>query len=196
MEPKTHKRHLRRLRLKERLRFVRRISNRPKVWKEILLGMSVIFLFLAIVGGVAWAAIYFGKSSRDESAPPEDSHPEIVQPIEEPRLLGSWQRDAEKTIAEIRKSESLSNEEEAEKRRELTPLRVTYTATKVTIETKDETDVEEYQIVSKRDDDVVVKVWLPKSKEVAEIRISFVDRDTYRMEIEKYHLIECFRRVH
>lgn len=199
---KSHKPSRRRLRLKQRLKFMRRFRRRPKVWREVLLGMSVIVVFLALVGGIVWWIVQLGKSPLDEIAANSAAPPEIVQPIEEPRLIGAWQRDGDASIAEMQKDGPLPNDLALAFRKSfLTKMTIKYTATTMTIESGGIVDQQPYKIISKNDNGLVFTVWFDATKSTEEVKIRFLGDDLYRSDIEivngdnKSVSTECYRRI-
>jgi len=108
--------------------------------------------------------------------------------------LGTWQSNIDITIAELRKAQPLTYEEEQFWRQKLTPKKVTFTADRITIEKDGEVDKQTYRIVSKDDDNVVLEFWFSARNQVNKVRVHFLDDDTFRLDIEEF-TSECYRRV-
>jgi hypothetical protein len=188
--------------LKQRLKAVRRFRRGPKVWREVLLGMSVIFVFLAIVGGVVWWVVHLGRSPQEEVAAGGPAPPEEVRPLEDSRLIGTWQRDVDATIAEMHKDAKLSNDEEMMFRTMFASrTTIKYTGNTVRIETDGAVDDQPYKIVSKSDNGVILNLWFKQTKKIEEVHIRFLDDNLYRSDIDieiegkPLRSTECYRRV-
>jgi hypothetical protein len=141
----------------------------------IVIGASAIGGLLFIVIGVA-AIMQFSKRG-------------------DPRLLGTWQSDADATIAEMKKNRPVTDQQEQALRKLFGKMKLTYSAKTVTSELDGTVDTQPYQIVRKEGDAIVVKSWSALSKKDEEYRINFVGPDTYWVEVPQFSLTECFRRI-
>jgi hypothetical protein len=140
----------------------------------------------AVVGGVVvviaasvWAAVYFAKPRPAES-----------------RLIGTWQSDADATIAEMRKKKAVTEKQEEALRKLFGRLRITYAATSLMTDLDGVQETQRYQVVSQDGDSIVLREWFPASKKKEQqVRIRFIDKDTYWVDVEQFEISECFRRV-
>jgi hypothetical protein len=139
----------------------------------------------AVVGGIVialaasvWAAVYVIKSRSGDS-----------------RLIGTWKSDADATIAELRKSRTVTDKQEAAMRKLFGKMTITYAAKTYTTEFDGKLDTQPYQIVSKDRDSVVLKSWSPIENKEVQFRIRFTDSGTYWVDVESFAISECFRRV-
>ncbi|MFO0810321.1 MAG: hypothetical protein U0746_16990 [Gemmataceae bacterium] len=167
----SHPRRRDRDRPTHRRKAPRRASN-PLIASLVVAGL------LLLIGGVAWAAVHFYQSRRGE-----------------PRLLGTWQSDADTTIAELRKTRDIPDDREQKLRQVFGKMKVTYTAKTVTVDFDGDVDTQPYQVVEKGIDIVVLKHWSKESKKDEQFRIRFDDADTYWIDVPIFGIRECFRRV-
>lgn len=126
-------------------------------------------------------AVHFSKSRRGD-----------------PRLIGTWQADADATIAEFRKSPHFTAELEEAWRKIFGKLKVTYTDSTVTMDFDARIDTQPYEVVSKDGDLVVIKGLSALTQQDEQSRIRFIDADTYCVEAPPGALIqfkEVFRRI-
>jgi len=160
-------------------------SPRPRPRREkssrgrnpLVNGGTVVGAVLVVVA-VAWTVVHFGKSRRDE-----------------PRLIGTWQSDADATIAEMRKSRPVTAEQEQKLRMIFGRMKITYTATTVTSDFNGTVDTQPYQVVGKGADWVVLKARFAISKRDEQFTIRFDGSDAYWADTEGFTVSECFRRV-
>ncbi|HEX4591976.1 MAG TPA: hypothetical protein VH120_18725 [Gemmataceae bacterium] len=139
----------------------------------------------AVVGGAVlviaasvWAAVYFVK------ARPGD-----------PRLIGTWQSDADATIAEMRKAKVVTEQQEKALRKLFGRMKITYSPTTFTTELDGVLETRPYQVLSRDRESVVLKEWSSLTNKEEQYRIRFIDRDTYWVDVEQFKLSECFRRL-
>jgi hypothetical protein len=139
-----------------------------------------------VVGGVVvviaasvWAAVYFSKPRPAQS-----------------RLIGTWQSDANATIAEMRKKKAVTEKQEEALRKLFGRLRITYAPATLTTDMDGVQETQRYQIVSEDGDSIVIREWFPASKKKEQqVRIRFIDKDTYWVDVEQFEISECFHRV-
>lgn len=146
-------------------------------WNPLVVGGSVAGIVLVVVA-VAWIAVRYGKSRRGDS-----------------RLIGTWQSDANATIAGIKAARTVTDTQEAAMRKLFGRMKLTYTADTITTELDGPPDTQPYQVVSKDGDSVVIKSWFALSKKDEQFRIRFVGNDTYWVDVEQFSISECFRRI-
>jgi hypothetical protein len=142
---------------------------------------SPVYLGLAVIGGLVllagaiWLTFALLKSRTD------------------PRLPGTWKSDIETTLAELKKDNPITKEDEDKLRAFFGQMTVTYTNTTVTSEWKKSVESGSYTIVRKDRDIVIIKVQSSKSEKETEISLHFDDDDTYWIAVGGD--LECFRRV-
>jgi hypothetical protein len=196
MESKRHRSHSRkrhrtraqRLRLKERVR--RRFRLRR--WRRVLVGLSVLAGIGLVGTGAVWAIMFFINSAAEPAPVVADVA------IEEPRLIGVWQSDPDANIGELRRTQTITDQQERELRKNSFKTKVTYTDNMMATDqdgTDRDVEMQSYQIVSKEGDEVVIKTWFNATRQEEEVRIRFVGADSYWLEAKQFGLIECFRRV-
>jgi hypothetical protein len=134
---------------------------------------------VVVIAAAVGAAVYFVKARSGDA-----------------RLIGTWQSDADLTIAELRKAKPVTDQQEQAYRKLFGHMKVTYTATNFTTDWDGVPDKpQSYQVVSKDRDSAVVKAWSAASKKEENFRIRFVGSDTYWVDVEPLGMSECFRRV-
>ena len=116
----------------------------------------------------------------------------------DPRLFGTWRSDADATIAEMKKTRTLTDDLEQKLRTLLFgKMKVTYTATTLTTDFDGKVESQSYQVVGKDADSVTLKAFSPLTEKDETFRIRFVGTDTYWVEVDvpigKFR--ECFRRI-
>jgi hypothetical protein len=75
----------------------------------------------------------------------------------DPRLYGTWKSDADATIAEMRKTRPVTDDQEQKLRMLFGKMTVTYTATTVTSDLDGTVETQPYQVVSKDATSVQIK---------------------------------------
>ena len=146
-------------------------------WKPIVIGASAAAVLLVVIA-LIWTAVHFSKSRRGD-----------------PRLIGTWQSDADATIMELQKARPVSDKQEVAMRELFGKMKVTYTDATITTELNGVVDTQPYQVVSRDGDSVVVKSWSALSKKDEQWRLRFIGSDTYWVDVEQFALSECFRRI-
>ncbi len=134
--------------------------------------------FVLVVVAVLWTAVHFSK--------PRPGNP---------RLTGTWQSDADATMAELRKTRSLTDEQDAKLRPLFGKMKITYTETTITIDFEGKVDTQPYQILSEDGDTITIKSWSAFSKQDEVYHIRFVGSDRYWVDVEQFAMRECFRRI-
>jgi hypothetical protein len=140
--------------------------------------MGALAAGVVLVAVAAWAAMHFAKGR------PGD-----------PRLIGTWQSDADATIAELRKARPVTDEQEQGMRKLFGRMKITYAATTFTTDLDGTVETHPYQVVSKDAESVVVKFRFSLTNKDELFRIRFVGADTYWVDVEQFKLSECFRRI-
>lgn len=154
----------------------------------ILIGALAVAV-LVLVGVGVGIAVHFVKSRTPAtSAPPEATSTGV-------RLVGTWRSDADATIAEIRKSRTVTDSQEQAFRKLFGKMRITYTDKTLTTDMNGIKETQPYQVVSKDATAVVLKSWSALNKRDEETRLRFTDNNTYWIDSEQFKLSECFRRV-
>jgi hypothetical protein len=146
----------------------------PEPRNPVFLGLAL-FGTLVLVAGAIWLTLFLLKSRTD------------------PRLPGTWKSDIETTLAELKKDNPITKEDEEKLRIFFGQMTVTYTNTTVTSEWKKSVESASYTVVRKDRDVVVIKVQSSKSEKETEISLHFDNDDTYWIAVGEY--LECFRRV-
>jgi len=114
----------------------------------------------------------------------------------DPRLFGTWRSDADATVAEIKKTRTLTDEQEQKLKTMLFgKMKITYTATTVTTDFDGTVESQSYEVVRKNADSVTLKAWSPLTKKDETFRIRFVGTETYWVDSEVANVSECFRRI-
>ncbi len=186
---RSHRSRAHRLRLKERVR--RRYRLRQ--WRRVLVGLSVLVGAGLILGGTIWAAVYLISLFQPGESRPIDFAPAEV--LTEPRLIGVWQSDADANLGELRRTQNVTEQQERELRKHAFQTRITYTDKMMATDKDGEVELQAYQVVAKEGDEVVIKTWFNETRQDEEVHIRFVGPDTCWVQIEQFHLAECFRRV-
>jgi hypothetical protein len=109
---------------------------RRRGWNPIVVGVSAASVLVLIA--LVWMAVHFSKSRRGD-----------------PRLIGTWQSDADATIMEIRKARPVTEKQEEAIRKLFGKMKITYTDATVTIELNGVVDTQPYQVVSKDGESVI-----------------------------------------
>jgi hypothetical protein len=96
----------------------------------------------------------------------------------------------------MRKKKAVTEKQEEALRKLFGRLRITYTATSLMTDLDGVQETERYQVVSQDGDSIVIREWFPASKKKEQqVRIRFIDKDTYWVDVEQFEISECFRRV-
>jgi hypothetical protein len=115
------------------------------------------------------------------------------------RLIGTWQSDADRTIAEIRKRRPVDEKQEAAFRKLFGKLRVTYTATTCTSNLEAFSQTNPYEVLGKDNVSVVIREVEPKSPILGEMTeftvIQFDGLDSYWLFTKIGGIQEYFNRV-
>ncbi|HET6425247.1 MAG TPA: hypothetical protein VFG20_16280 [Planctomycetaceae bacterium] len=124
--------------------------------------------------------------------------------IVDQRLVGTWQSDAERTIAELYKDRPLSDEQHTKLRNLFGKLRVNYTRNhQWTSDLEGFIDSGQYRIVKRDGASLVLRSWSDKPTELEKLgfgsetiyRIEFDGAEGYWLINETYGLRERFRRI-
>lgn len=118
--------------------------------------------------------------------------------LKDNRLIGTWQSDADQTIAVIRELRPVSKEQEAALRKIFGKLRVTYAETKCTTELDGITKSHPYQVLGRDKVSVVIRspvTELPPLKLSEFTIIHFEDANTYWLYTQIGEVKEYFKRV-
>jgi hypothetical protein len=113
----------------------------------------------------------------------------------DPRLFGTWQSDADATIADMKKGRPITDQGEQGLRRVFGKAKITYTADTMTTDFEGKVESQSYEVVAKDADAVTIKAWSPVSKKDESFRITFVGNNTYWVDVPSGKARECFRRV-
>lgn len=116
-------------------------------------------------------------------------------PLTEPRLHGTWQSDAETTIAEWRKVKPLSDQQERLLRKVFGRMSITYRNNRFTTEKDGVIETGTYRILSKRRKLAVIKVRPVGAFKGQVFKIRFSAEDTYWVYLDEPGAWECFRKV-
>lgn len=118
------------------------------------------------------------------------------------RLFGTWQSDADRTIAAIREVRPVDEARETALRKLYGQLRITYTGNTYTSDLHGSTETTRYQVLDKDDRSVVIGEIDPKPSELDEILqssrftvIHFDGPDTYWIHVQHTDTREYFRRL-
>jgi hypothetical protein len=142
----------------------------------VVAGTSAAGILIVLVAMV-WAAVHFSKSRLGDS-----------------RLLGTWQSDADATIAEMRKTRPVTDKQEQAMRKVFGKMKITYTKTTITTDFDGVVESQPYHLVSKAGDSIVIKSWSNLSNQEEEFRIRFVGADTYWVDVQQVNVSEFFKR--
>lgn len=153
-------------------------------WKWI----AVVSLFVA-TGSIAALVAFLVKPTR-------------VARVTDERLLGTWQSDADRTLAEIRERNPAADIQEVYYRKLFGKLRVTYTPTTYTTELEETTETHKYEVLGKDKHSVVIRDIKDRPSpldgilELSEFTvIQFDGPDTYWLYSQTGGLVEYFKRV-
>jgi hypothetical protein len=184
-------------------------------WRGSNSGVWLVIASLTLGGIAVGAALYFRGSPAVPQLSPEDvekasadnariamrqmalaEEREELAKAGEPRLLGVWLSDADATIEELRLKQPVNLQQELELRRHMT-WKFIFTADTVAIAFRGPAKREPYQIVSKDDKEVVIKMRFDFTEKDEEVRIRFEGPDVCWVDIQlpqiKVH--ECLRRL-
>ncbi len=114
--------------------------------------------------------------------------------LTEPLLQGTWQSDAEATIAEWRKGRPLNENQERLLKRTFGRLKITYQNNNCRTEIDGLSHRGTFRVVSKQDDSAVIKARLFGMKAQV-FKIRFAGHDIYWLYLDDPGTWECFRRV-
>jgi hypothetical protein len=180
-------------RRQHRHRHRHRRLQRQAAWKRTLAGVSIIAAAL-VVGGLAIGAAYIFTRPPAEAAPAAtDDEPKPT--TGDPRLVGRWLTDLDATIEQMKEKTPLTDQQELQIRRQRQISVLTFTDTTLTIQIKGKPDTQPYHLVSSGGDRLVLRTWFVASKSEEEIRIRFVGPDICWVEVPKFKLVECYRKV-
>ena len=96
----------------------------------------------------------------------------------EPRLIGTWRSDADATIAELRKTQTVTEEREQGLRKLFGKMKITYTDKMFTTELDGVVNSQPYQVISKDATSVVIKTKPDLLNQDGLVRIRFIGNDT------------------
>ncbi|WP_162097391.1 hypothetical protein [Gemmata obscuriglobus] len=118
------------------------------------------------------------------------------------RLLGTWQSDADRTVAGIRERKPVDDKQEAALRTLFGKLRVTYTATALTTDLNGQAETDRYAVLGKDKHSVVIREIKDKPSpldgvmELSEFTIiQFDGPDAYWVTTQIGGIREYFKRV-
>jgi hypothetical protein len=114
------------------------------------------------------------------------------------RLIGTWQSDADRTVAALRQQRPVDEQQEAALRRLFGKLRITYTTTTYTTELDGGTRSSRYEVLGRDKLSVVVREVEPNSSplEVTEFAVLHFDGpDLFWVYTKVGGIREYFRRV-
>lgn len=122
--------------------------------------------------------------------------------VTDDRLLGTWQSDADRTIAGIRELKPVDDEQEISLRKLFGKLRVTYKRTTYMIELDGRTDSKDYEVLGKDRNSVVLREVGRKASpldddlKLSEFTVIHLDgADSYWLYTEIGGIQEYFKRV-
>ncbi len=140
-------------------------------------GLIAIGVMLLLAAGVVAVAAYLDR--------PPDA-----------RLVGTWQSDADATIAEHKKTKTVTDAQEQVLRQIFGKTKVTYAAKTLTVNFADgTTDTQPYRVVSRDAESVVVGWFFQPAKKDELFLIVFESADVYWLDVPGLQMRECFRRV-
>lgn len=111
------------------------------------------------------------------------------------RLLGTWQSDADRTIADLRSHRSVGADEEKSLRQLFGRMTITFTPLAYIIDLDDQSTTGRYRVVTRDEESVVIRSRDVLSGRQAPRRLHFVDADTYWVYIDLVEMREYFRRL-
>jgi hypothetical protein len=155
----------------------------------VLVGLAVLAGIGLIGTGTVWGVMFLVNYAAEP--PPVVS----AKRMEEPRLIGAWQSDADANIGELRRTQTITDQQERELRKTKFKTKVTYTDKMMATDEDGDVETQEYQVVSINGDDVVITTWFNTTRQEEEVHIRFTGPDTYWLEVKQFGLTECFRRV-
>jgi hypothetical protein len=117
------------------------------------------------------------------------------KPLLEPRFEGTWQSDAEATIAYMRKVRPIDEDQERTLRRIFGKMRITFIDQTVTTDGSGTPETATYQVLKRDGNVVVVRARTTDSGKDWVFTIRFADENTYWVYLEPTTTWECFRRV-
>ena len=167
--------------------------------------LTLFFLLFALAGTG-------GCTSRSDTPKPNlgaDKQPEQVNDgnttpisrharLQDERLIGTWQSDAERTVAVMREQGRLNNKHSAALCKMFGKLRVTYTRTGITSELDGVTEVSRYEVLGRDKLSVVIREVesKPSPLELTEFAvIHFEGPDSYWLYTKIGGIQEFFKRV-
>ncbi|MDB5385192.1 MAG: hypothetical protein JWM11_838 [Planctomycetaceae bacterium] len=124
-----------------------------------------------------------------------------ITPLTDDRLIGTWQSDAERTIAGMQRGESEDPQREAKLRNLFGKLRVTYAATTYTSELDESVNTYSYQVLGRDRHSVVISDAANKESPLDFLELStftvihFDSPDSYWLNSEAGGMREYFKRV-
>lgn len=150
-------------------------------WKRIAIASLVL-----AVGSLAAVFVLYGKTAR----------------IMDDRLIGTWQSDADRTVAGIRERKPVDEKQEAALRTLFGKMRVTYTPTALTIDLDGKPETCRYAVLGKDKHSVVIREIKEKPSpldgvmELSEFTtIQFEGPDSYWLYTQIGGIREYFKRV-
>ena len=115
------------------------------------------------------------------------------------RLWGTWQSDADRTIAGIRERRPVDEKQEAALRRLFGKLKITYTATTFTTELNGVTELNPYEMLGRDQHSVVIRELGPKPQGLEDLSeftvIYFEGPDVYWLHTQLGGVREYFKRI-
>ncbi len=115
--------------------------------------------------------------------------------LAEPRLAGTWQSDADATMAAQRRVRPVPEEQEAAMWKLFGKMRVTFKGHTYTSEMNGEQETGSFQVLRRDADSALITSFSTTSQTRERFRVQFLGPDTYRLFVEKYKVWEYFRRV-
>jgi hypothetical protein len=109
------------------------------------------------------------------------------------RLIGIWKSEADATIQEMRKTRPVTDQQELGLRKIFGHMTITFTKSSYSTELNGVVQSEKYTVVLKDSDSVIIKVKTALTGQIEQIRIQFVDRGTYWVEMSGIR--KCFKRI-
>ena len=114
--------------------------------------------------------------------------------LTDPRLIGTWEPDFERTIADLRKQDPVGPTLQTSVRQVLGNVKVTYTPTSCSTDREGNATKEPYTVVAIDDESVAIRC-RDSGREVLR-RLHFADADTYWVYLDApAGMREYFRRV-
>lgn len=146
-------------------------------------GRWAVILAAAVAGGaVTWGAMQL--------------YHQATHPTPEPRLIGTWVSDPDRSIEEIRKTREIPDAAELDMRRRMFKTMITFRPDTITTDVNGELDEPQpYRVVRRTDDGVVLKYWVRATMEEEEVRFTFLAPDQFRLDFPKFGVTEFYRRA-